>query len=793
MSTAARILEGGSRVTALRGPTNTGKTHRAIERMLEHRSGMIGLPLRLLAREVYDRLVAARGADAVALVTGEEKRVGADPRWFVCTVEAMPMDRAVSFVAVDEIQLAGDRNRGHVFTDRLLHARGVIETMFLGSDTIEPLLRRLVPEARVVRSERLSTLSWAGCRKVTSLPRRSAVVAFSADRVYETAERIRAVHGGTAVVLGALSPRARNAQVELYQSGEVQYLVATDAIGMGLNMDVSHVAFTARRKFDGRGFRDLTPAELGQIAGRAGRNRSDGTFGTTRELGELEPALIAALEGHEFAPLRRLFWRNSELDFSSPRALVDSLRRPPPSPELVPMRDEEDEAVLAALLERESILERLGDVDALMVLWEACRIPDYRKTMVSAHADLVGEVALHLLGPSAALPGAWMGERLDRLDNTVGDIEALMTRIAYIRTLTYITHQRRWMEHASTWAERAREVEDHLSDALHERLTKRFVDRRALISRGGAVQVRVEGHQVFAAEHLAGHLRGLSFEAAPGVTGAADRGFRNAVRRGLSEAVAAAIEQLCSGESLELDGHLVRYSGGLVGRVEPGPTRLEPRIIAHRQDLLDTAQMERVRQRLRGWLAARIDTVVGAVRPVPGASPQARAVLYALELGLGSVPRRQVDRFLRRLDGEDKKLLARQGVRLGALNVFLKNAAKTRSAEVAAWLHNLWKRSGHDLPADGRVAVAVAAPSEFYDAIAFRVIGPLAVRVDVLERATARLRDAARGGARLPVGELASWLGCGEGPVRPFAEAAGFVVGDDLVVRRPASRRGRRR
>ena len=366
-------------IYAILGPTNTGKTHRAITRMLQHRSGMIGLPLRLLAREVYDRISAEKGEHAVALVTGEEKRIPIDPKFFVCTVEAMPVDRPVAFLAVDEIQLAGDRNRGHVFTDRLLHARGVRETMFLGSETIAPLLERLVPTARIQRHPRFSKLSHAGWKKLEKLPPRTAIVAFSADRVYQVAEQMRRRHGGTAVVLGALSPRTRNAQVAMYEAGEVPFLVATDAIGMGLNMDVQHVAFTGLGKYDGKGHRALSAAEVGQIAGRAGRYRRDGTFGATGDLREIPPEVVEAVESHAFAPLKRLWWRNTDLDHGSLDALRASLAQPPPAPFLSAARDEEDEAVLAQLAALDEVRQHARTPAQVRLLWDVCQSPTSAK------------------------------------------------------------------------------------------------------------------------------------------------------------------------------------------------------------------------------------------------------------------------------------------------------------------------------------------------------------------------------------------------------------------------------
>src|SRR5919109_536572 len=419
------------RLVAVLGPTNTGKTHLAIERMLGHRSGMIGFPLRLLARENYDRIVKLRGARSVALITGEEKILPPNPSYFVCTVESMPLDRQVDFLAVDEIQLCADPERGHVFTARLLHARGLHETMFLGAETIKPLMRRLVPEVEYVSRPRFSTLYYSGYKKVTRLPPRSAVVAFAMADVFSLAEIVRRQRGGTAVVLGALSPRARNAQVGKFQAGEVDYLVATDAIGMGLNMDLDHVAFARTGKFDGRGPRRLTAAELAQVAGRAGRHMSDGTFGTTAEQGSLDPEIVEAIETHRFDPLTRLNWRNSRLRFESISGLLKSLDERPSLPGLIQAREADDHHALQVLARNQEIAGLATHPGAVRLLWEVCQIPDFRKVLSETHTRLLGHCFLHLAGPEERLPIVWIAAQMANLDRVDGDIDTLMARIAH--------------------------------------------------------------------------------------------------------------------------------------------------------------------------------------------------------------------------------------------------------------------------------------------------------------------------------------------------------------------------
>ncbi|MGD0144619.1 MAG: helicase-related protein, partial [Rhizomicrobium sp.] len=469
-----RPSEGG-RIAAVLGPTNTGKTHFAIERMLAHRSGMIGLPLRLLAREVYDKVARIKGAKLAALITGEEKIVPPEARYFVCTVEAMPLDLGVAFLAIDEIQLCADPERGHVFTDRLLHARGEEETLFLGAETMRGTIQRFVPEAHFITRPRFSDLAYTGAKKLTRLPRRSAIVAFSAEDVYGIADLVRRQRGGAAVVLGALSPRTRNAQVALYQSGEVDFLVATDAIGMGINMDVDHVAFAELMKFDGVGVRPLRPDELGQIAGRAGRHMNDGTFGVTAEAEALDEETVARIEGHRYEPVRILQWRNSALSFRSLGALIESLEEPPPQRGLAKARPAMDFASLRILAGQDEYRALASTPASVKRLWEACQLPDFRKLTPDEHVRLVGQIYRHLMSDAGVLPEDWLARQVSRLDEIDGDVATLSGRLAQIRTWTYAAHRPGWVADAAHWQEQTRAVEDRLSDALHERLTQRFI------------------------------------------------------------------------------------------------------------------------------------------------------------------------------------------------------------------------------------------------------------------------------------------------------------------------------
>src|SRR5690606_7551897 len=465
-------------VTAVLGPTNTGKTHLAIERMLGHESGMIGLPLRLLAREVYDRIVARIGPGSVALITGEEKIKPERPRYWVSTVEAMPRDVEVDFLAIDEVQLAADLERGHVFTDRLLHARGRSETLLLGAGTMRDAISDLIPGANFISRPRLSKLTYAGQKKLTRLPKRTAIVAFSANEVYAIAEVIRRQIGGAAVVLGALSPRTRNAQVALYQSGDVDFLVATDAIGMGLNLDVDHVAFSATRKFDGQNHRDLTPGELSQIAGRAGRYMNDGTFGVTGDAEPFSADIIDRLETHSFDSVKVLQWRNRDLDLATIERLRDSLREAPREARLQRARMADDVLALESVSADADVRAKAQGPAAVGRLWEVCQVPDYRKISSQSHAELIATLYKFLMSSGERIPTDWFANQVALDDRTDGDIDTLATRIAHIRTWTFVANRADWLEDPAHWQERARAIEDTLSDALHEQLTQRFIDKR---------------------------------------------------------------------------------------------------------------------------------------------------------------------------------------------------------------------------------------------------------------------------------------------------------------------------
>src|SRR3954452_16841790 len=575
----------GAGVTAVLGPTNTGKTHLAIERMLAHSSGIIGLPLRLLAREVYNKVAAREGTEAVALITGEEKIKPPHPRYWVSTVEAMPRDLDVAFLAIDEVQLGADLERGHVFTDRMLNRRGGEETLVLGAQTVRPMVERLLPGAHVLTRPRLSQLSFAGEKKITRLPRRSAIVAFSVEEVYAIAELIRRQRGGAAVVLGALSPRTRNAQVDLYQSGDVEYLVATDAIGMGVNLDVDHVAFASDRKFDGYQFRKLNPAELAQIAGRAGRATRDGTFGTTGRCPPFETDLVQALESHSFDSVKVLQWRNSALDFGSLGALAASLAQVPTQQGLTRAPIAEDIQVLEHVSRDDEVRAMASSPAAIERLWEFCQVPDSRKVSPAPHAEMAATLYGFLMR-EGTIPPDWFSAQVAQADRTDGDIDTLANRIAHIRTWTFAANRPDWLSDPEHWQGVTRGVEDRLSDALHERLAERFVDRRtSVLMRRLRENTELETDiaktgEVIVEGHVIGRLDGFIFTPESSTAGSDAKALAGAAQKALAGEINARATRLAhaaDGQFVLSNDDTVRWVGQPVARLMPSDEALKPR------------------------------------------------------------------------------------------------------------------------------------------------------------------------------------------------------------------------
>jgi ATP-dependent RNA helicase SUPV3L1/SUV3 len=750
-------------VTAVLGPTNTGKTHLAIERMLGHESGMIGLPLRLLAREVYQRVVEKAGVHNVALITGEEKIKPDRPRYWISTVEAMPRDLDLAFVAIDEIQLAADLDRGHVFTDRLLNQRGRDETLLIGSGTMRGLVEALVPNVHTVTRPRLSKLTFAGEKKVSRLPHRSAIVAFSTEEVYAIAELIRRQRGGAAVVLGALSPRTRNAQVELYQSGDVDYLVATDAIGMGLNLDVDHVAFASDKKFDGFRFRKLYPAELGQIAGRAGRHMRDGTFGTTGRCPPFDAETVEALENHTFDPVRVVQWRNPDLDFSSLGHLRDSLTEQPREHGLLRAPMSEDVAALEVVARDDDIQRFARSKTAVERLWQVCQVPDYRKVSPQTHADLVGQIYRFVM-KDGAVPADWFARHVSALDRTDGDIDTLSNRIAQVRTWTFVANRPDWLKDPEHWQGVARQVEDKLSDALHERLAQRFVDRRTSVLMRRLrentmleAEITASGDVTVEGQHV-GHLHGFHFVPDPQADTAEAKTLRNAASKALAGEIEARADRFSAAADTSLvlsnDG-TIRWMGDPVAKLEPGDKIFEPRLRILADEQLTGPARDKVENRLRAWLKAYIVRLLGPVMQLEENAELtglARGIAFQIAEALGVLERSKVLNEVRSLDQDGRGALRRNGIRFGAYHLYLpallKPAPRTLAAQLWALQNGGLDQRGIDeiahLASSGRTSIPVdpAIAPGLYRAAGFRVCGGRAVRVDILERLADLIRPA---------------------------------------------------
>ena len=791
-------------LVAVLGPTNTGKTFFAIERMLAHRSGMIGLPLRLLAREVYDKLAARVGPREVALVTGEEKITPPNARYWVSTVEAMPLERDVEFLAIDEVQLAADMERGRIFTSRILNARGARETVFLGSSTMRQILKKLFPSIELLGRERLSALAYAGSKKVTRLPRRTAIVGFSADTVYAIAELVRRQRGGAAVVLGALSPRTRNAQADLYQSGDVDYLIATDAIGMGLNMDIDHVAFAARRKFDGRRPRDLRSDELAQIAGRAGRHIKNGTFGVTANCPDLDDEIVGSIEEHQFQPVDALQWRSDRIDFTSIQTLRRSLDAPPAGDLLRRARPGEDEIALERLCGAPEIRDRTTSPAATALLWDVCQIPDFRKSAFDHHARLLADV-YEQLRDDGRVGEQWLAPKVDQLARTDGDIDAISTRIAHIRTWTFLANRGQWVENAPYWQGKTRSIEDSLSDALHEKLTQRFVDRRTSVLlkklRGDAPLLAgvTEDGDVIVEGQFVGRLLGFEFIIDPRAKGAEAKRVRAAADRALAPLLAARAASLATAEPSDLtlnnDG-TIGWRQSNVAALQKGPTPLRPNIAMRGLDAVTPSLRGRVQDRLADFLAARIEALLGDLlrlktaadaasddKDDDGLNGLARGVAFRLVENFGAMSRAPIAAELKQLQQSDRAKLRKLGVRFGEFSLYMPSLLKPGPARLLTLLWALWTdRAPGDFapPKPGLVSIAADenVPHAYYYAGGYRPSGDRAVRIDMLERLAGLIRTAreAPGGREgfEATPQMMSLVGCSGEEFESILRSLGF-------------------
>jgi ATP-dependent RNA helicase SUPV3L1/SUV3 len=820
-----------SHVKAVLGPTNTGKTHLAVERMLGHASGMIGLPLRLLAREIYDRVVGKQGTTHVALITGEEKIVPKNARYFICTVESMPVERTVDFLAIDEVQLAADFDRGHVFTDRLLRSRGCHETMLLGSETIRPLIQRLIPDVEFITRPRFSELIYVEPKKLSRLPRRSALITFSTNNVYAYAEMLRRAKGGVAVVMGALSPRTRNAQVELYQNGEVDHIVATDAIGMGLNMDIDHVCFADTSKFDGRIMRDLMPPELAQIAGRAGRYMNNGTFGCLTEGADyqsgLSPEMVYAVENHQFAPLTVLQWRNAYIDFSRADAVIRSLAHAPERPGLTRTMDKLDLDTFRKLSEMSDIKELLGGPAAVKMLWEVCQIPDFRQVSDDEHAKLCASIYRQISADYGRIKEDWFANQIKPFKRIQGDIDALSARIAYVRTLTYISNRSGWCENQKYWQSQTRDVEDRLSDALHERLTKRFVNRRTSVlmrelRQKGKLMANIETDGgVYVEDHFIGTIEGFQFKEDEGAFGEDSKILRNAADKVLKEEIKNRAEEFNQAEDGEislifgdpLTRSTINWRGIPVGRIMKGASILTPKAVVQPTPVLQGDALNIVQAKLDRWLEAHIADVLAPLfalqEAANGAKDEegneriggiARGIAFQMVEKLGTIPRRIIAKDFKEVDSTGRFQIKKLGVWLGATSLYIPVLLKPAPAQLRLLLWALFNDQERlpEIPPAGICTIKVdkKASRVFYEVTGYRVVGENAVRLDMLERLANAAREVSMKGPFPMDPDLMSLVGTSGADFIEIMKYLGYVTREydaaeaaEILAQRPEDRK----
>ncbi len=751
-----------SRILAVLGPTNTGKTHYAIERMLGYRTGVIGLPLRLLAREVYDKIVAVRGPSVVALVTGEERIVPPRTQYWVCTVEAMPEGMGADFLAIDEIQLCADPERGHVFTDRLLRMRGLRETQFLGAHTMRGAIAALVPGVQFVNRERMSQLTYTGSKKISKMPARSAIVGFSVENVYAMAELLRRQKGGAAVVMGALSPRTRNAQVDLYQNGEVDYLVATDAIGMGLNLDINHVAFSSLSKFDGRRIRALAPNELAQIAGRAGRGMSNGTFGVTGEAPALPDDMAQAIMEHRFAPIRKLEWRNPSLQFGNIDALIASLEVKPQDEMLVRARDADDLIALRSLSDHAEVRARASDGASIKLLWDVCRVPDFRGISQAEHASLL-EKLFNDLHQHGRVCEDWFARHVERINRTEGDIDTLSKRLAYIRTWTYVAQRKGWLADESHWREATRAVEDRLSDALHGALTQRFVDRRTSVllrrlkqKEAMVAEVNDKGEVTVEGEFV-GRLDGFRFIQDKTANGQEAKTVQTASLQALAPHFHLRADKFYNSPDTEID---FTEQGGLmwgdqaVGKLAAGSDALKPQVTGFVDEAAGADVAQKVERRLQHFIDRKIATLFEPLLNIQRdeeLSGMARGFGFRMVENFGVIPRGEIAEEVKSLDQDARGQLRKHGVRFGQFTVFMPLLLKPAPTRLRLVLWSLAQGLDEfpEAPPPGLVTVpsGTTQPPGYHMMAGYRAAGERAIRIDMLERLADMLRaEDSRGG-----------------------------------------------
>ena len=738
-----------NKITAVLGPTNTGKTFLAIETMLSFDTGMIGFPLRLLAREVYDKIIQKVDASKVALITGEEKIIPLNAKYFLCTVESMPVDKVLDFVGIDEIQMCSDHERGHIFTDRLLNLRGEKLTMLMGSNTIKNIIQKLDEDVEFINKQRLSKLSFGGHKKISRIERKSAIIAFSTEEVYAIAELLRRQKGGAAIVMGSLSPKTRNAQVNLYQSGDVDYLVATDAIGMGINMDLDHVYFSNLKKFDGKKIRRLKISEIGQISGRAGRYLNDGSFGITGDCGEINPEEIEFLENHNFPEIQNIFWRNSNLKFNNKENLLKSLEEKPDKDWLRRVGECEDEKVLKYFLkENNSSIENNSNI--LKILWECCQIPDFVKKTYGHHLEVVGKVFNFLISEEKKVPNYYMKKQLSMLDKLEGNVDSISNRISNVRTWSYVSNKSNWVENQDYWIERTKILEDKLSDRLHDELTKTFIDKRASVLAKGLKQdielktEIIEKEKVLINGQYIGNLKGLKLQLDLKVDAldADIKSLKKAARQNVGPEIINRIQQIMDTGLIELkDDFKIYWRNDPIAKLISGSDYLNPKIDLIIDEMIENNERNNLNDYLNQWIIKKIGTELNSLielKNIKQENPELRALAYRLYENNGVIKRSNIQEYLKKINQDDRKKLRKLGVKFGRYHIFLFKLFKPNSVSLRILL---WKNYNNEYlnlspPTFGLNFLnnMKSANKDFMLLCGFEKFDDIYVRIDILER-----------------------------------------------------------
>ena len=783
-----------NKITAVLGPTNTGKTHLAIETMLSFDSGMIGFPLRLLAREVYDKVIKQTGIDKVALITGEEKIIPPNAKYFLCTVESMPIDKQIDFVGVDEIQMCADHERGHIFTNRLLNIRGNKLTMFMGSNTIRNIISNLGDDVEFINRNRLSKLTYSGHKKISRINRKTAIIAFSAEEVYAIAELIRRQKGGAAIVMGSLSPKTRNAQVELYQSGDVDFLVATDAIGMGINMDIDNIYFSNLKKFDGRKLRKLNLSEIGQIAGRAGRYLNDGNFGITGECKEINAEEVNLIENHKFEEIQFIFWRNSDLNFDSSEALIKSLEKKPKNSWLRKIYECEDERALKFFLRDKNLENNKFENEKLSLLWECCQIPDFVKKTYGNHYEVIENVFKYLNGAKGKIPEDFIRLQLMKLDKLEGNVDSLSNRIANVRTWSYVSNKNNWVENQSYWIEKTKSLEDKLSDRLHDELTKTFIDKRASVLARGLKQDMefdtkiLENNDVMIDKQFIGKINGLKLELdlKKGALETDIKSLKKAARQTIGPELEKRIQTIIDTGLINLEENFkIYWNKAIIAKLIPGKDYLNPNIELFVDDMLEQNQRDKLIKFLRKWLKIKINTILKSLLDLKDLKDQnssIKALAYQLYENNGVIKREQVSEYLKKLGQNERKILRDLGVKFGRYHVFLFKLIKPEAVSLRTLLWKNFHQKYFNLkpPTYGLNFIHddKIRDKNFMLLCGFERFKNFFVRIDILERLFMLIisSNADEGKEIKMVPEMLNLLGCNKNNFKQLIKAMNYKV-----------------